>query len=46
MKSRINDKLIWDEIYKKENFTPGWVTPGIDKYILEVSRTYTWKKVI
>lgn len=26
----VNDSSIWNEIYEKEQFTPGWVSPGTD----------------
>ncbi|MBN2617546.1 MAG: class I SAM-dependent methyltransferase, partial [Spirochaetales bacterium] len=34
METVVNDKKIWDEIYVKENFNPGWGTPGLDPNIV------------
>lgn len=36
MKIKVNDKSIWNEIYEKENFTPGWTSPGTDKNLLGI----------
>ncbi|QEN04404.1 methyltransferase domain-containing protein [Thiospirochaeta perfilievii] len=36
MKIDVNDKIIWDEIYQKEKFSPGWAIPGLDHNIVRI----------
>lgn len=36
MKTEVNDKAIWNEIYEKENFNPGWSSPGTDRNLLRI----------
>lgn len=36
MKTEVNDKKIWNEIYEKEEFTPGWASPGLDGNLLKI----------
>jgi len=38
-----NDKSIWNEIYEKEKFTPGWVYPGTDRNLLRLIGNYLKK---
>ncbi|MGL1893227.1 MAG: class I SAM-dependent methyltransferase [Spirochaetaceae bacterium] len=40
MEKVVNDKKIWDEIYEKENFTPGWGSPGLDNNIVTYVKAY------
>lgn len=35
-KLEVNDCSIWNEIYEKEDFTPGWVTPGTDYNLKQI----------
>ena len=36
MKAELNDKSIWDEIYRKTDHKPGWDSPGVDYNLLEL----------
>jgi len=40
---KTNDKAIWNEIYEKENFTPGWVSPGTDPNLVRIIREHLEK---
>ena len=40
MTEKLNDKSIWDEIYRKTDNKPGWDLPGADRNLLELIQKY------
>ncbi len=36
MSKKVNDKSIWNEIYEKEEFKPGWSSPGTDPNLISI----------
>ena len=37
---KVNDKSIWNEIYEKEEYTPGWTSPGTDPNLIRIIGDY------
>lgn len=40
MEKSLNDKSLWDEIYRKTDFHPGWDSPGLDPNLLELIKKH------
>lgn len=43
MNTELNDKSIWDEIYRKTDYKPGWDSPGEDYNLLELIQKHRTK---